>query len=314
MMSSLQSLVSAQTARLATWPLQLAQTPLRAALLEGLRQRNTLLDALFYDVGVVTEEEAQSVAPTLAAEGAILIVPPSGQGALTLCLSIEQFVAQGSHVGALAVAGVGSSAFGTAAFARNVANAIGAPVAGVVSGYGLADIATEALGGYFLFGTLNSLRHGFERIDRATEAGLVSGSSTETRTGDIVRASRDTQTVLALLRHPDLDFKLLTGHSKGNLVLSEALYEMRERDRPRLDALAASDTRIVTISATIAMPPPLKGIIDVIGELDWFGEMNSRQDIRPEIEWPKAWHHTNTAMPAHLPVTQVIKKALATRG
>jgi hypothetical protein len=314
MMPALQSLLSTQTSRLASWPLQLAETPLRAALLEGVRQRNTLLDALFYDVGVVTEQEARAVAPNLAAEGAILIVPPSGQGALTLCTSVEEFVAKGAECKTLAVAGVGSSALGTAAFARNVADAVGAPVAGVVSGYGLADIATEALGGYFLFGTLNSIRHGFELLDRFTEAGTVSAPPTERGAGEIVRASRDTQTVLALLRHPELNFTLLTGHSKGNLVISEALYEMKERDRPCLDALAASSTRIVTLSATIAMPKPLKGIVDVIGQWDWFGEMNSRQDIRPEIEWPKAWHHTNTALPAHLPVKQAIKKALLTKG
>ena len=107
---------------------RIPRAPARAVALEGLRRRNAVLDGMFYDISVVTESEAAAIAPWLAAEGAILIVPPSGAGDLALCPSAEDFVAcGGAAVHALAVAGVGSSALGSAAFARNVADAIGRP-------------------------------------------------------------------------------------------------------------------------------------------------------------------------------------------
>ena len=211
-------------------PERTLRAPARTAFLEGVRQRNALLDALFYDVGVVGREEAARISPWLAAEGAILIVPPSGDGQLTLCRSIDDFhAAGGDAVRTIAVAGVGSSALGSAAFARNVADATGENVAAVVSGYGLADIATEALGGFFWFGALNSLRHLFEGLDRATEPDRTAELSLQSRsTGSPTRESRDTRTVLALLNDRRLRFDLLIGHSKGNLVLSEALYALKQ--------------------------------------------------------------------------------------
>lgn len=64
-------------------------------------------------------------------------------------LTPEDFLRHAPSANALAIAGVGSSALGAAAFARNVADGLGEPVAAVVSGYGLADVLTEALGGFF---------------------------------------------------------------------------------------------------------------------------------------------------------------------
>lgn len=277
----------------------------RQIALEGLRRRNAWLDAVFYDVGVISSDEASSIAPWLAREGAIVITPPSGQGNVTLCASIDDFVARGgAQVSALAIAGVGSSALGSAAFARNVADAIGAPVAAVVSGYGLADLATEAMGGFFFFGELNSIRHSLEFLDTL---GVAYPHQSSWTVEDAVRESRDTQTVLALLTDARLNFRLLTGHSKGNLVLSEALYELRDKDRERLKALAAG-TNIVTVSATIAMPPAFKEVVDVIGEWDWFGGINSRSTIKPDVVVPRAWHHTNTDLSWSLNVTETFRE------
>ena len=275
--------------------------------LEGLRRRNAALDAIFYDVGVISAREATSISPWLAAEGAILIVPPSGRGDVSLCVSIDDFVAGGgAEVSTLSVAGVGSSALGSAAFARNVADAVGRPVASVVSGYGLADLMTEALGGYFLFGELNSIRHSFEFLDRL---GFTQPAQSEASGASVARESRDTKTVLALLTDARLRFALLTGHSKGNLVISEALYQLRDQSRDRAKALGA-ETTVVTVSARIAMPPAFKKVIDVMGEWDWFGGLNSRKFIEPDVVVPRAWHHTNTDLYWHLPVTKTFKNLI----
>ncbi|MDP3854111.1 hypothetical protein [Phenylobacterium sp.] len=310
MLASAATLGATQVGRAATLPQRAAAAPARAAWLEGVRQRNAVLDALFYDVGVVGQDEAVSISPWLAAEGAILVVPPSGAGALKLYNSVDGFVASGgAEVSILAVAGVGSSALGSAAFARNVADALGKPVAAVVSGYGLADMAAEALGGFFWFGMLNGVRHAFEGIDRLTEIGVVQEPWPFAAAGDLpVRQSRDTRTVLAMLMEPGLSFDLLVGHSKGNLVISEALFDLRRQDPGNATALAAAAT-IVTISARIAMPTGFR-TLDVMGALDWFGGMNSRLDIAPDHLVAGAWHHTNTELAAHLPVTSTLRAVL----
>lgn len=310
MFSSNATIMAAQSSRALSLPEQLeAPSPARETLLEGFRQRNALLDYLFYDISCVSPAEARKIAPHWAAEGAILLVPASGGGDVVLCTSVDGFIAAGGEaVSALAVAGVGSSALGTAAFARNVADAIGRPVAAVVSGYGLADLATEALGGFFWFGALNQMRHSFERLDELTKPRLV--KKPEVDGGFFVRRSLDTQTVLALLSDERLSFNLLCGHSKGNLVISEALYELQQRD-PDRTAMLAESTKIVTVSALIAMPRPYRIVIDVMGGWDWFGGLNSRVDIPIDEKVPAAWHHTNTELPAHLPVTRTLRRVLS---
>ena len=104
-------------------------------------------------------------------------MPPTGAGSLVLCGTVDDFAdAGGSEIRTLVVAGVGSSALGAAAFARNVADACGTPVAAVVSGYGLADLLTEALGGTGLPGSA-----------RLTAFAISSRASTRSAVRSIVR-------------------------------------------------------------------------------------------------------------------------------
>lgn len=294
-------LASAQLRRNTASEVVQAKAPWREAVLEGYRRRNATLDAIFYDIGVVTPAEAASVAPWLAREGALLVVPPSGAGSLRICPDLDDFANNGGiQTRILAVAGVGSSALGTAAFARNVADAFDEPVAALVSGYGLADMLTEAAGGWFWFGALNRLRHMYEGIDE-----LARGNAWELNTMEAInpaRTSLDTRTLCNLLCDRRFRFGLLVGHSKGNLVISEALYALRDaHEDEELDDMA-----IVTISAAIAMPPQYRRIIDVMGDVDWFGAMNSNAAISVEYRPRNAWHHTNTELKWHLPVRQVM--------
>ncbi|WP_105384147.1 hypothetical protein [Neorhizobium alkalisoli] len=299
-----------QFARILSLPERLQNTPLRNLSLETLRRRNTTLDSLFYDIKTITPEEVFYISDSLAAEGAILIVPPSDGPLLKLYDTLDEFISGGGDkIDILAVAGVGSSALGSAAFARNVANAAGQPVAVVVSGYGLADVATEALGGYFLFGYLNQIRHTFEILDEFSGRPKF-GAAPRLDPERLASRSLDTQTVRAMLGDPRLSFRLLTGHSKGNLVLSEALYDLEETDAPAAEKLA-QEAKIVTFSARIAMPPLFRDVVDVMGGWDWFGEINSRTFIPNDEVVPQAWHHTNTELPGHLPVTAVLREILA---
>ncbi len=296
-----------QFARSLSLPERLQHSPGRNLALEGLRQRNLALDAMFYDIKVITPEEAFYISDSLAAEGAIMIVPPSGGAAISLCETVDEFVLRGgARMQALAVAGIGGSALGAAAFARNVADAIQAPVAVVVSGYGIADVITETFGGLFFFSHLKGLRPFLETLDDLAGRPKVGAQGG----GSASRTSLDTRTVQALLGDPRLSFHLLAGHSKGNLVLSAALHELCKQDEPRIEELARN-MKIITIGARIAMPPAFTDVVDVMGEWDWFGEMNSRAFIHADRRVPHAWHHTNTDLNGHLPVTSALRDILA---
>ena len=132
-----------QFARSLSFPERLSQRPVRNAALEPWRLRNTGMDALYYDVKALTADETFYISDSLASEGLIMIVPPTGAGMLTLCDSVEEFRLRGGReVRAMAVAGIGGSAIGAAAFHGFVAPASQVPligasgaIAGVVSAY-----------------------------------------------------------------------------------------------------------------------------------------------------------------------------------
>jgi hypothetical protein len=299
MLRSIQRLQNTQIARQASIPVEVLDKPEDAAFLEAFRKRNAALDAFFYDVPAISDDEAAHLAPWLAREGAILVVPPEGAGEIAVYATLEAFWNRpGDPVRVMAVAGVGSSALGTAAFARNVANALGKPVAGIVSGYGLSDLATEAIGGYFLFGQLNSFRHVFQFFEAEFRDQLL-------ETPSLARASLDTRTVLALLEDPRSAFDCVIGHSKGNLVISEAMFALSKLDHERARAIGDA-TQFVTISAKIALPQVCKHVTDIMGALDWFGAINSRPDIRTDYLVPNAWHHTNREVGLSLNVPEAL--------
>lgn len=301
-----------QFARSLSMPERIQRRTGRNAALEAFRLRNAGLDAMFYDVKALTPEEVFYLSDAIAAEGLIMIVPPSGGPMLTVCDSIDEYLIRGGRdVHIMAIAGIGGSALGAAAFARNVADAMGAPVAAVVSGYGLGDIVNEAIGGAFLFGWLGNFRNKCEVIDDVVGRPRL-GAYSETRSnGDASHAAcLDVDTVKALLSDESLSFHVLTGHSKGNLVLSDALYAMRRTNRERVKVLGSS-ARIVTFGARITMPPEFSDVIDVMGDLDWYGELNSRPKIDSDIRIPMTGHSTNSDLVGSLPVISILREIAA---
>jgi hypothetical protein len=312
MRESLETLRDAAQARALSAPAWFGANPWRAAALEWVRQRNAGLDALFYDVGCIAEAEARAVAPWIAHEGAILWVPPTGEGALRLFPDLAAWLAAALPARTLSVAGVGSSALGAAALARNIADARGEPAIAVVSGYGLADLPAEAMGGWFLFGALNRVRHAFEGMDRAARVspGEAATFARMDRLG-LGDCSLDVGVVAALLEAcPALD--LLVGHSKGNLVLAEALFALRGA-RGGVYAEVVTRLRVVTLSAMIEMPRELRGrVFDVMGGLDQFGLMNSRDGIEADLIVEGAGHSTNpeALWLRGFSVTEVLKRVL----
>ena len=281
---------------------------------------NTALDRMFYDIEVLSETERDALTRSGRMEGRILEVGPSWEPTLKVWDSFEACEGLAPHYHAITVAGVGSSGLGAAALARNCADALHGKVLAVVSGQGLTDLTSEAMGGYFLFGGLNAMRHsvnGFERWMKAMARMNPWALWTNFAAPDPGQAlspahySADVKALIALLSEA-VECDWLVGHSKGNLVISEALYGLRSADRERFDDVA-KDIPIVTFGARIAMPTEIAQVIDVMGEMDGFGAFNSRPDIAVDVTVPGAWHHTNTRLPMHVDVRRVLEGITAQR-
>jgi hypothetical protein len=149
------------------------QKPFIEPILRSCRLWNTALDILFYDVGALTaallmkgravntDALANLNSPRhrfavldLGAQsnpsGSIIVVDANlAPYVYKPFLEMETFFefANGSEsvgLNTLTVTGVGSSAFGSVAFAWDVSQAFGEPVAAIVPGYGLADIVPQA--------------------------------------------------------------------------------------------------------------------------------------------------------------------------
>ncbi|MEM7689705.1 MAG: hypothetical protein AAF291_11855 [Pseudomonadota bacterium] len=294
----------------------LLANPFMPALMPGTD--NTALDGLFYDISALSAGERDILRRPEKVEGLILEVGPSWQPSVRVWDRVSQCEDLAPRYRAIAVAGVGSSALGAGALARNVADALKGPVLAVVSGHGLGDLASEAAGGFFLFGGINAMRHSVNAFDtamdtmRAFNPWLPMPATHSLDPGESFRLadfSEDVKALVALLAGK-VECDWLVGHSKGNLVISEALYALRATHKERFRDVAAS-IPIVTFGARIAMPRQVETVIDVMGDLDAFGALNSRPDIGVDVTVPNAWHHTNTRLPFHVPVTTVLEGILA---
>lgn len=278
------------------------------------RTFNSSLDTVFYDVGALTSDERAGLLAYARPEGSILIVHPAAAGEDIRLLRPVDFVREqrsgtADPVTTVVIAGVGSSAVGTAALARDVADYLGTPVAGIVSGFGLADVVSEALGGWFVFGARNALREIVARFldafsledhvrDPDTHADLKAHVAPEDTPNErFLYGSPDSTTLLYLLSRLGGRLRLLLGHSKGNYSIENALEGWPGHPDAHLD--------IVTLGAVIWFPPEFANLQQFIGEIDYFGMLNSRIFVQ-RIGVPGAWHSLNTAMPGHLSVRSAL--------
>ena len=204
------------------------------------------------------------------------------------------------------IAGVGSSALGTAALARQLADALDEPVLGVISGRGMADLVSEALGGWFMFRTENLVGEVFD-VWRRMGASLPSFRSNG-RSGEVgtiegyLGGDPDSNSLLALLKQFPDKARFLVGHSKGNLVIANALRGLLLK-RPA-EAARLSELEILTIGAAVGFPAGFETVFQVIGAADAFGAMNS--DAQADYQVPGALHHLNPEIPCCLPLAEAL--------
>jgi hypothetical protein len=273
----------------------------------GYQQRNALLDKFFYDTASLTVEEKAKLSPLVDREGSIIVVPPSNSDRQIRHYkrALRFMSKEGRTIRAIAVAGVGNSALGTAALARNVADALNTDVAGIVTGYGFSNMVTEALGGWFAFGAAGRIRHTMEKFFESLRTTMPAaigpvGSAASSLPGD-----NDVATLSEiLLAHPP-ELEYLVAHSKGSLVASYALQQYVE-DLDGDESTLFDRLRITTLGAVVGLPPAFKNVKQYLGAFDWFGRANSRLGVEHE-RVPEAGHHFNPGFPGSMSVAALLK-------
>ncbi|MGH9023609.1 MAG: hypothetical protein ACRDV9_11010 [Acidimicrobiia bacterium] len=100
------------------------------------------------------------------------------------------------------------------------------------------------------------------------------------------------------------NLELLVGHSRGSLlidfVLEQFVRELEGDDHPLFEQL-----RIVTLGTVVSLPRRFGHVKQYLGELDWFGGLNSRHGV-PHEKVAGAWHHLNRRLPHHLDAVQLL--------
>ncbi|MBF0440200.1 MAG: hypothetical protein G8345_14460 [Magnetococcales bacterium] len=282
--------------------------------LNMMQSWNRMCDSQFYDVSALTGEERKDLSVIENPEGAIIVVYPAKDKRNILHYQLDDFISElvdgQLPVRTIAIAGVGSSALGTAALSRNIADYIGEPVCGIISGMGMVDLLTEGLGGWYVLGARNMIRDWVSRS--FSMSGIPLESSKSTTDGDpfpehFVPGSPDSLALLKILLVAAHKLRLIVGHSKGNYIIENAMEGYVAFCRQQ--AKAISDFQIVTLSALVRFPSEIKSVKQVIGGMDFFGAMNSRPFLDAKT-LPLATHTTNPERPFPL----IVAKALEVAG
>jgi hypothetical protein len=313
------------------------QKPFVEPVLRTSRFTNTLLDFVFYDVWVLTAQllargevvitqKSSNVPSTphpfgfldLSAmtnpSGSIIVVDTRLAPYARLFPDMKKFIEyangpDGAGLRTISVTGVGSSAFGSVAFAWNISEAIGEPVAAVVPGYGLADFIPQALGGWLgleMYDRFQSVTQSLlaqfapslamigKDLARTTPGHAV---VTETGAPVFLYGSAASDDVHAILENVP-GIARLVGHSKGALAIENAL---RSLDNSRPEKLS-----VLTFGCSIQEDSKVADYGQYLGKIDWFGLLNSTGDV--EEYRPFADHSTNTIIPLSLRVGALLQK------
>ncbi|CAG9236803.1 conserved hypothetical protein [Paraburkholderia caribensis] len=286
----------------------------------GLRFANAMLDFAFYDVQAFNrvlahdgievdwtddatgepEREQTNLSALLNPEGSILVINATGAPHVLRFIDVPTFLAPntgGVHlVDTISVSGVGSSALGSAALAWNASTALGKPVAAIVPGYGLADVIQQALGGWFGFemysywikqpvqDVLAQIVPGAASVGRqllATAPGHAKAPGTQV---PVFRRGSGSSDVLHAILESASNVNTLLGHSKGALVIGNAIADLPAEHLARL--------HVMTFGCVIAEDAAVKRYDQFLGTFDALGILNSGGN-QAEHSVP-TWHSTNT--------------------
>lgn len=283
-------------------------------ILSSTWQRNATMDQFFYDIGSLTEAEADGLMAETNTEGSIIVVfPREARGDVSYVKHQDYQAlrdAPGPLLSRFSVAGIGSSDLGAAAFARNLADHYQEPVGAVIAGYGMMDAVAEGWGGWLALGMgkhLMRLAHDLEVQGKALLDGLSPSRTAAEGDGLPSTGNPDCDTLLRLLLDDDREIKMLMGHSKGCLSIAFALQALAGYGDEKALSKAKS-ARIITTGSVVEIPGGFDNVVQFLGQLDWLGGMNSRPD-KGWVSVPGAWHHSNTAYPMHMNIAEVLAEA-----
>lgn len=309
-----------------------------SALLAILGRANTVLDWGFYDVDhfvaamkalgkqISAEDDAKHRddpgIPALAEfqdidlgaqfdpEGTILVIDLSKPPYISKYRNVSTFLRNGltseRRLETISVTGVGSSALGSAAFAWNIAVGIGAPVAAIVPGFGLADAVSQALGGWFGLEFQDFLRSVTQQFLAVHAAAIATPGHGLTLTTPGVELAPNSAAPVFRYGSPSADILhdilkesrqicRLVGHSKGALCIANAVNSL---DHERTDGV-----QIVTLGCPVGQNQPQAAYRQYLGWFDVLGMANAWGHL--PNEWLLATHTTNRTLPLGIPVTQL---------
>lgn len=261
--------------------------------LGGMHMGACAVDALTCDVAGLTMEEQAALGMMDVTAGAVLVVAPGGSdhGIRTVPHAGAYAEAFGGSLDTLVVAD-GSSALAAAALARAVADAVEKPVAALVPGFGLAEMAADEMGGRLAFGFAGDMM-------RFTRAMMSAAAPHLVEAGDEPLAP---DMIATLLDRDQSGLRLLVGHGRGAFAMAEALDRLPERRR-RLT--------VVSLGAQAPLPDDVEAY-QVIGALDALGWLNACSEKGRRVV-PGVGHHLNRWVPGALPVTETLREILGNR-
>jgi len=255
---------------------------------------NAWVDWAFYNVDCLDADEVHELVRIgrlhQEAPGTIVQVWPrraAGRPRIQVAFARERHRRLDPAIDTVVLAGVGSSILGTAALAKDVADRLDRPVAGIVTGFGAAGALIDALTGWYWYGAIN-------RLDEVLRAALGAAAGAARLDASVVALEIDAAGPAApdaVLRDLLLDPAIhrAIAHSKGGLQLGPATCAVA----PQLAARAAP-LRVGTLGAVVDLPACVRGC-QILGQFDWLGLVNSSH-AAPHVLAGRS-HSLNPAMP-----------------
>jgi hypothetical protein len=240
---------------------------------------NAWIDAAFYNVGCLDTDELKMLAwiGKLHNEppGTIVQVAPGrshGRPQIKVVIARDWFQHVDDSIDTVVVAGVGSSILGTAALAKDVADQIGKPVIGLVTGTGASGALIDTLIGGYCYTPINWLNDWMVALAHDAAAVEHFDESIVKLEGDLAGPTTPEEILKCLITRPTVSRAI--GHSKGSLQLAVAVLASEPELKGRISPL-----KVGTLGAVDAMPDYVQSC-QVLGELDWLGQLVSVPSAR----------------------------------
>ena len=232
-------------------------------------ERTSTSESMYYPLHHLSTNEFWQA--SYLSPGTVIVVRPGFQWGLAARYSTAENMVRSNQVRTIVMSGVGSSSRGTAAMAKLVANAIGEPVAGIVSGIGDWGTAFYGSQGYFV-GRPNN------------DAGTWYHNAASLK-------------MYQLMRDGARPFRII-GHSKGSMDTANALFRLNSEGRRS----TYSQATFISFGVGVKTPPGLARKRQYMGTSDHLGSTNTTSTDNMNYVSGRG-HSLNPAMSMHVPVS-----------